>query len=96
MKIWTLICTDILARGIDFKGINLVINYDLPTSVIQYIHRAGRTGRLNRMGKCISFFTKTDRKLLRMIGNVLKISVWYRLLTLKFLGLSGSRMDSKP
>ena len=46
LKIWTLICTDILARGIDFKGINLVINYDFPTSVIQYIHRAGRTGRL--------------------------------------------------
>ena len=46
-KIWVLICTEIIARGIDFKGVNLVINYDFPQSIQSYIHRIGRTGFLN-------------------------------------------------
>lgn len=37
-EIWVLICTDIIARGIDFKGINLVINYDFPNDMITYVH----------------------------------------------------------
>jgi len=44
-KFWILITTDILARGIDFKNVNLVINYDFPNSMLTYIHRVGRTGR---------------------------------------------------
>uniref|UniRef100_A0A1A8JB37 ATP-dependent RNA helicase n=1 Tax=Nothobranchius kuhntae TaxID=321403 RepID=A0A1A8JB37_NOTKU len=40
-KIWVLICTALLARGIDFKGVNLVLNYDFPTSSVEYIHRIG-------------------------------------------------------
>lgn len=42
-KIWVLICTALLARGIDFKGVNLVLNYDFPTSAIEYIHRIGES-----------------------------------------------------
>ena len=34
-----LICTDLMARGIDFKGVNCVLNYDFPQSVVSYIHR---------------------------------------------------------
>ncbi|XP_014736714.1 PREDICTED: probable ATP-dependent RNA helicase DDX52 isoform X3 [Sturnus vulgaris] len=40
-KIWVLICSALLARGMDFKGVNMVINYDLPTSAVEYIHRIG-------------------------------------------------------
>jgi ATP-dependent RNA helicase DDX52/ROK1 len=40
-KIWVLICTDLMARGIDFKGVNCVLNYDFPQSVVSYIHRIG-------------------------------------------------------
>lgn len=40
-KIWVLICTELMGRGIDFKGIHLVINYDFPPSAISYIHRIG-------------------------------------------------------
>lgn len=40
-KIWVLICTALLARGIDFKGVNIVLNYDFPTSAVEYIHRIG-------------------------------------------------------
>lgn len=40
-KVWMLICTELMARGIDFKGVNLVINFDFPTTAISYIHRIG-------------------------------------------------------
>jgi ATP-dependent RNA helicase DDX52/ROK1 len=46
--IWVLICTDLMSRGIDFKGVNLVINYDFPQSIVSYIHRVGRAGRGGR------------------------------------------------
>lgn len=41
-KVWVLICTELMGRGIDFKGVNLVINYDFPPSAISYIHRIGK------------------------------------------------------
>ncbi|XP_048021851.1 probable ATP-dependent RNA helicase DDX52 [Megalobrama amblycephala] len=71
-KIWVLICTALLARGIDFKGVNLVINYDFPTSAVEYIHRIGRTGRAGHKGKAITFFTEDDKPLLRSIATVIK------------------------
>lgn len=41
-KTWVLIATDVVARGMDFKGINCVINYDFPDSAAAYIHRIGK------------------------------------------------------
>ncbi|MFH0839376.1 MAG: DEAD/DEAH box helicase [Candidatus Omnitrophota bacterium] len=52
-----LVATDIAARGIDVIGIELVINYDLPDDVENYIHRIGRTGRAGHKGHAISFAT---------------------------------------
>ena len=40
-KVWVLVCTELMGRGIDFKGINLVINYDFPTTAVSYIRRIG-------------------------------------------------------
>ena len=77
-KLWVLICTDLIGRGIDFKGVNLVINYDFPNTMINYIHRVGRTGRANRKGKAITFYTDIDKPLLRSLGNMLKLSVFYK------------------
>lgn len=71
-KIWVLICTALLARGMDFKGVNLVLNYDFPTSAVEYIHRIGRTGRAGHQGKAITFFTENDKPLLRSIANIIK------------------------
>ncbi|KAK2502799.1 hypothetical protein MC885_019109 [Smutsia gigantea] len=71
-KIWVLICTALLARGIDFKGVNLVINYDFPTSSVEYIHRIGRTGRAGHKGKAVTFFTEDDKPLLRSIASVIQ------------------------
>ncbi|XP_029638074.1 probable ATP-dependent RNA helicase DDX52 [Octopus sinensis] len=70
-KIWVLICTELMGRGIDFKGVNLVVNYDFPTSAISYIHRIGRTGRAGRQGKAITFFVEDDVEYLRSIATVM-------------------------
>lgn len=59
LQIWFLICTDLVARGVDFKGVALVINFDLPPSTAVYIHRIGRTGRAGRAGK-VSVFVGSD------------------------------------
>ncbi|NXP95216.1 DDX52 helicase, partial [Passerina amoena] len=56
----------------DFKGVNMVINYDLPTSAVEYIHRIGRTGRAGHRGKAVTFFTEDDKPLLRSIANVIQ------------------------
>ncbi|XP_072164075.1 probable ATP-dependent RNA helicase DDX52 [Diadema setosum] len=71
-KIWVLIATELMGRGIDFKGVNLVINYDFPTSAISYIHRIGRTGRAGRAGRAVTFFTEDDTVHLRSIANVMR------------------------
>ncbi|XP_046825409.1 probable ATP-dependent RNA helicase DDX52 [Vespa crabro] len=73
-KIWVLICTELMGRGIDFKGVNLVINYDFPPSTISYIHRIGRTGRAGHKGKAITFFTEQDTTNLRSIATVMRAS----------------------
>jgi len=71
---WVLICTDLVARGVDFKAVNLVINYDLPMDGVSYVHRIGRTGRAGRKGRAITFFTEADFDGLRTIANVMKLS----------------------
>ena len=71
---WVLIATDVAARGLDFKGVNMVINYDLPTSPVSYIHRIGRTGRAGRRGVAVTFFTEDDMPALRPIANVVRLS----------------------
>lgn len=73
-EVWILICTDLMSRGMDFKAVNMVINYDFPQSAVSYIHRIGRTGRNGRHGKAITFFTEDDMVYLRSIANVMKIS----------------------
>lgn len=62
-----LISTDLLARGIDVQQISLVINYDLPISKENYIHRIGRGGRFGRKGVAVNFVTQDDVRQLREI-----------------------------
>lgn len=71
---WVLITTDVLARGVDFKGVNLVINYDVPQTSQAYVHRIGRTGRGGREGKAVTFFTKEDKQAIKPVLNVMKQS----------------------
>lgn len=62
-----LISTDLLARGIDVQQVSLVINYDLPKEMENYLHRIGRSGRFGRKGVAINFVTDTDVRGMREI-----------------------------
>ena len=73
-ELWCLICTDVLARGIDFKGVNLVINYDVPRTAQAYVHRIGRTGRGGRSGRAVTLYTELDSLAVKPIINVMKQS----------------------
>jgi ATP-dependent RNA helicase DDX52/ROK1 len=74
-QIWVLITTDLLSRGVDFRGINGVVNYDIPTTVAAYVHRVGRTGRAGREGGvAVTFYTKEDIKYVKGIANVIAAS----------------------
>lgn len=72
-KITTIIGTDILSRGIDVDGIDLVINYDAPPDPEDYIHRIGRTARAERTGTAITFVNDKDQQkfasIERLIGR---------------------------
>jgi len=76
-KYRVLIATDIAARGIDVADIEHVINYDFPFSPEDYVHRIGRTARVEASGKATSFVTRDDRRTVaqveRLIGRKLKL-----------------------
>ena len=61
-KIKILVATDILSRGIDIKGIELVINYEVPHDAEDYVHRIGRTARADRTGEAITFINQKQVK----------------------------------
>ncbi|MFA5946175.1 MAG: DEAD/DEAH box helicase [Patescibacteria group bacterium] len=74
-KYRVLIATDIAARGIDVKGIELVINYDLPDASEDYVHRIGRTGRAGKEGKAISFATPDQMQDIRSIERLIRMKL---------------------
>ncbi len=54
-RVQILVATDVAARGLDISDISHVINYDLPATYDDYVHRIGRTGRANKLGKALTF-----------------------------------------
>ncbi|MCC5841445.1 MAG: DEAD/DEAH box helicase [Opitutales bacterium] len=74
-KVRVLVATDIAARGIDVKGVSLVINYDLPNEPESYVHRIGRTARAGADGLAIAFCDPDERVYLRDIERLIRIDV---------------------
>ncbi len=70
-----LVATDIAARGIDVKGIELVLNYDLPQAAEDYVHRIGRTARAGATGHAISFATPDQRNDVRSIERLIRATL---------------------
>jgi ATP-dependent RNA helicase RhlE len=66
-----LVATDIAARGIDVLSISHVINYDMPESTDDYIHRIGRTGRVDKSGDALTFVTDADAGKVRALEQLL-------------------------
>ncbi len=70
-RIDLLVATDIAARGLDVEGISHVVNYDLPRSAEDYVHRIGRTARAGRSGMAVSLVTPEDRVVLSSIEKLI-------------------------
>lgn len=69
-----LIATDVASRGIDIHDLTLVINYDFPLNIEEYIHRVGRTGRAGKKGVAISLFSKSDARYASSLIKILESS----------------------
>ena len=67
-----LVATDIAARGIDILTISHVVNFDMPDTTDAYIHRIGRTGRVNNSGEALTLVTSEDAAMIKEIEKVLK------------------------
>lgn len=72
-----IVATDVLARGIDIDNVSVIINYDVPRAVEDYIHRCGRTGRYDKEGIAITLVSKADEKFFdpikKKVGDDLRI-----------------------
>jgi ATP-dependent RNA helicase RhlE len=71
-KYRVLVATDIASRGIDVRGIELVLNYDLPSTSDDYVHRIGRTARAGTKGHAITFAMTSEGKEVRAIERVIQ------------------------
>ncbi len=86
-----LVATDVAARGLDIEGLDLVINFDMPRSGDEYVHRIGRTGRAGAEGLAISLICHNDWNLMSSIERYLKQRFEHRVIK----GLKGSYMGPK-
>ncbi len=75
LKLPYLIATDIAARGMDIEGVTHVFNYDTPRDTEYYIHRVGRTGRINNEGIAVTLVDENDEKYLTKIEKTIKLSI---------------------
>ena len=60
MQIKVILSTDLLSRGIDLPDVNYVVNFDMPYSEAEFMHRVGRCGRFGRLGMALSLVTDLD------------------------------------
>jgi superfamily II DNA/RNA helicase len=74
-QIRILVATDVMSRGIDVKEINMVINYDVPHDAEDYVHRVGRTARVNEKGEAITLVTQKEMYKLRKIEQLIKTTI---------------------
>ncbi|KAI9594586.1 P-loop containing nucleoside triphosphate hydrolase protein [Syncephalis fuscata] len=89
-----LLATDLAARGIDIKGIESVINYNMPVSYAQYLHRIGRTARAGQSGRSVTLAGEDDRKVLKeAIKNAPAETVKHRVIPAEVIEQFKRRVD---
>jgi ATP-dependent RNA helicase RhlE len=93
-KTRVLVATDLAARGIDIQALPLVINYELPRSPKDYIHRIGRTGRAGSMGQAISLITPEEQHHFKVIQK--KMGKWVTLVPAEAFGKESTEPGEAP
>lgn len=86
-KTRVLVATDLISRGIDIKFLPYVINYELPRSPKDFIHRIGRTGRAESPGEAITLVTEQDKHHFRVIQK--KMGKWVTMIDSEGIDLKG-------
>ncbi len=74
-QLQVLVATDILSRGIDVEGIELIINYDVPQDAEDYVHRVGRTARADRKGAAFTFINDKDQYAFASIERLIETTI---------------------
>ena len=67
-----MVASDVAARGIDIENVSHVINFDIPTNYVEYVHRVGRTGRAEKEGTAISFVNEVEEELMEKIEDLIQ------------------------
>jgi len=92
-----LVATDIAARGLDILSISHVINYDMPDTTDAYIHRIGRTGRVNNNGDALTLVTGEDTEMVSAIEKILKKKIERRTLeNFNYVAMPPPKPNARP
>ncbi|UCG28728.1 MAG: DEAD/DEAH box helicase [Bacteroidales bacterium] len=75
-KIRILVATDVVSRGIDIEGIDLIVNYDVPQDAEDYVHRVGRTARASSTGVAITLVKDGERNTIRKIEKLIGYEIF--------------------
>ncbi|KAH8552582.1 P-loop containing nucleoside triphosphate hydrolase protein [Umbelopsis sp. PMI_123] len=90
-----LLATDLASRGLDIKGIEVVINFNMPQQFAQYLHRVGRTARAGRNGRSVTLIGEADRKLLKMaVKSSNKAQVKHRVVPAELIFKYKAKLES--
>jgi superfamily II DNA/RNA helicase len=74
-NIKVLVATDVISRGIDIDGIDMVVNFDVPRDAEDYVHRVGRTARAQRRGEAVTLISPSDQGAFRKIEQLIEMEV---------------------
>lgn len=91
-----LIATDVIARGLDLDGVSHVINFDTPSFPENYMHRIGRTGRAEQLGKSLLFYTEKEREYKEAIESLMKMKIEQIEFPSEVLGSKQLTPDERP